>query len=424
MRKSVIAAVPLLAAAALAISGCSGPAEANTTSAPATPFPVALQLSTVPKGLEVGVVLSLTSPVGEGSEWEQAAEGAQVAAWQLRKGGTAVTLKVIDDKGTTDGAVAAVNDLAKQHVSAIVFATSGPHLDQALTAASQARIPALLPYGWRQRALPADAWSTGPGADAVQATTRNVLTRLKAQHPVTINVGSATPDADAANTITVAPGANTGDLTAALKSRLDAANADAVVIDGDASQQALVVAAIQGTGLNLPIVFSPDAVSPAFPAALSTAAASLTGNYWTVGAPDSDGTALVANTDGQAVSAFLAAVRLAAADSKFTNLTGDQPFSTAAASADIGSHDALLAIVAAASMAGSSASADIITALGGLTLTHKNGLAGPTLDFAHAQALGGKSVVPLQASTQNAGLRPASASPAPTLDWFAAPGRS
>lgn len=412
----------VLALAATALAGCASPApNTKPTAQAATPYPVALHQPGLPKGLKIGVVVSLTSPAGQGAEWEDAAEGAALAAWQLQQGGTPVTVTTVNDKGTQEGAAAAVDTLAGEHVSAIIFATSGTHLTPAVVQASKADIPTLLPYGWQQRSLPAGVWNTGPSQTAITSATNTALTNIGATHPVAVTIGEDPVITTIQKTIPVAPGTNITDLTTTLNQQLQNEEADAVLVSGDATQQATVAAAFQGTGLNLPLVFTPNALSPAFPAALTTAAASLSGNYWTVGTSVQDSTALNGTPAGQAVSAFLAAGRQAATDPKTTNLTGDQPFSTTAAFADIPSHDALIAIAAAAAKAGSTDPAAISTVLKTLTLTNADGLTGPALNFTTPQALPNQAVTALHATAQDTGLRPTDTSSKPPLNWYPHP---
>lgn len=412
-----------------ALAGCSSAPAGDTAAA----SPVALRVADAPKDLTVGVVVSLSSPAGEGSQWKGAAEGAGLAAWRLQQGDTPITLTTVDDKGTAAGAEAAVASLVEADVSAIVFATSGSHLSGALAAAGQAGVPALLPYGWEQTDLPAGVWITGTSPEALATATGAALARLGATHPVTVTTEPAATNGGAGagstggaaaavgTTITVAPGTTAAALTATLAKQLKDSKADAVLVNGDAAGQALVAAACQGTGLPLPLVFTPDALSPAFPAALTTGAASLDGDFWTVGPATDDGTALAATPDGQAVSAFLAADRRAATDPDTHSLIGDQPFSAVAAFADAPSHDAVIAVAVAAATARSARPADITAALATLTVDHADGVVGPPLTFATPHALPADTVTVLHASTQDAGLRPRSSTTVSGLDWFASP---
>lgn len=410
-----------LAALAVALAGCVGSGQSAVPSGPATPFPVALAAPDVPRGLTIGIIISLTSPAGQGAEWARAAEGARLAAWRFAQTGSRVTLRTVDDKGTPAGAVHAVSELIGHRVSAIIFATSGTHLQTALTAAGKAGVPALLPYGWQQKTLPDGVWLTGPSRTAVEDATQTTLGLLNAKRPVAIDVGGTASPADSEGTIAVEPGTSVVDLTTILRKRLSDDRADTVVVDADATGLAAVASAVQGTGLGLPVVLSPDALSPVFPAALAETGASLSGDYWSAGASVTDGTALTRTADGQAMSAFLAADRQAAVDANLEDLIGDQPFSAVAASADTASHDAIVAVVAAARKAHSLTGSRISAALRTLTLGHSDGITGGTFDFGTAHALSSSDVVPLHASAQDTGLRPATGAAVPSgLTWFLA----
>ena len=145
---------------AVSSSACSAP----HTDTP-TPAVTAKLAASVPDKLAVGVVVSQTSPLGEGAEWRNAAEGARVAANRFALGGASVTLVPVNDRGTADGAVAAVKTLADQGVAGIVLATSGDHIAGAVQQAAARHVPVVLPYATSADGLPADVWITGPTAD-------------------------------------------------------------------------------------------------------------------------------------------------------------------------------------------------------------------------------------------------------------------
>lgn len=421
MRIATRFTAPCLAVIAMALSGCSSAEPAPSSSAPAVAHPVALSTPDVPRGLTVGVVVSVKSGPGEGAEWAESAEGARVAAWRYEQAGVSVTLRAKDDRGSSEGAAKAVKELAAEHVSAIVFATSGPHLNNAVDAAVRARIPVLLPYETRREEAPAGAWHTGPTADAVSKATGKTLTRLHSTGSLGIYFTGASLPAAVADRLEVRPGTSVVDLTSALQSKLKERAADVFVVGGDAREQATIAAAVQGAGSGLPVVFGPDAVSPALPDALAQAGASSGGNYWTVGSRAVDSSALAPGAEGRALAAFLAADRLAAADDKVTNLIGDLPFRSVAGSADAASHDAVVAVVEAASSARNLTPSEVGKALGRLRLTQADGLAGPALDFTRSRALDERSVVTLRSSAGDPGLRPSDpAGAAPTVNWFVA----
>ena len=148
---------------------------------------------------------------------------------------------------------------------------------------------------------------------------------------------------------------------------------------------------------------------------------SLSAPLTTAGLDTDDVAALDPGTEGAAVSAYLAALRVTAEDGDVTDFFDDEKFETVAGAADARSHDAVVALVTAAAAAGSAEPGDVRDALAGLTPDASDGLAGPALDFSAPAAVSGDAVVSLQATTQDPGLRPVDLAGAPRLYWFESP---
>jgi hypothetical protein len=106
------------------------------------------------------------------------------------------------------------------------------------------------------------------------------------------------------------------------------------------------------------------------------------------------------------VAAYFTGLRLAANNPGCLNVFGDDNFSAAAQTADIPSHDAVVALVRAVDKAGSTDPAAVKSALTSLYLSGADGLAGPGLNFTSGDALSADDIVTLHASTQDPGLRP------------------
>jgi hypothetical protein len=210
------------------------------------------------------------------------------------------------------------------------------------------------------------------------------------------------------------------DLADAIVGALETDAARCIVIAASATHQAELAAAIQGRlgYRQAPIFLTPQALSPAFARTLG-AAGSLSGSYFTVGSDSGDARALA--PDGDAAAVFFTALRLAARDQDVTNSYADAAFATVAQTADIPSHDAVVALVRAVEQAGSAEPAAVKAALGSLHLGADDGLAGAALDFTSAFALPDDAVVTLVARTASPGTRPTptTAAPAPGLWWFA-----
>ncbi|WNY32794.1 hypothetical protein Q9Q99_10580 [Curtobacterium flaccumfaciens] len=160
--------------------GSSAPAEA----VPAT-VPVGITVRGVPEDTKIGVVVTLGD--GEGSEWNEAAQGALVAERRLALGGTDITLVTKNDGGTTAGAKAAVADLAESGVAGIVVASSGAHVTGALTAAAAKGVPVVLPYAPAEK----DSWTTAPAAGSVSSAMTAALG--DAGSPLLVDLGGGAP---------------------------------------------------------------------------------------------------------------------------------------------------------------------------------------------------------------------------------------
>lgn len=414
-----------LAALVLAagLTACSSSASEDAQGAPARPAPVALAPSQTPDDVKVGVVVSLTSAPGEGSDWSKAAEGAQVAAYRFALGHLSVTVRPMDDKGTAKGATAAVQHLADDGVSGIVIASEGDHVRAAVDAAAKAGIPVLLPYETEAAGLPDHVWVTGPDSTEVASALASALKDRGLHRPVLVDAGGGKPAG-------ISPSASykfhAGDDPTRIAEQIAkqpeaGKQPDSVLVTGPAQLQATVVQALQGAHADLPVFLTPDALSPAFAATLAGLDGTLSGSLTTVGPDAGDVAAMGSGDDGQALSAYFAALRATAADSKVTDFFDGQPFADVSDDADTRSHDAVVAIVAAATKADSVDPADVADALAGLQVTHADGLAGPALDFGSTSALADDEVTTLQASTQSPGLRPVATTPAPQLFWFSAP---
>lgn len=406
----ILAALGLMLTAGTTACGPSAP---TTAAAPA----VSAKLTgSLPDQLSIGVVVSVTSAPGEGTEWRDAAEGAQVAAERFALAGEKVTLVPANDKGTSEGAVAAVKSLAGRKVAGIVLATAGRHIDGALQEAAQLDVPVLLPYAGSAANLATDAgWLTGPSAASADQRLVELLRDRKLTRPLLIDAGGGSvtglspaehqdfqPDDD--------PAALAKSLAARRHQHGSDRNEgfDAIVVSGPAEMQGRVVSALQGAPLGVPILLTDDALSPAFPTALVSAGGSLSGELLSAGLDHGDGRALEPTEAGRALAGYFAALNLLAADSKATDLFGERPFGDVAAAADVRSHDAVVCFVRAAETAKSTDPAQVERALAGRSLGYPDGLSGTPLNLSAPEAVADDAVVALAATADSPGLRPAS----------------
>jgi len=407
----------------------------------AATVPVALTAGGLPKDFSVGVVLTLGQSGEPGSEYSRAAQGARVAAQRFALGGAGVALAAGNDRGTEDGARAAVRKLAEQGVSGIVIASTGPQAQAAAHTAQELGLPAILPY-----AEPSEAsettWTTGPSAASVEAALQSALEgkdrvllvndggRIPSSVQVgkTLNLGAfedltalaqeAAAQTGVQNAVQLRSPA--GDASTDARPTRVANPADAVVVSAATPQRlARLVQALQARDVSVPLVLPDGAGSPVFASTLADLDGTASGQLVSVAPADGDATALQQDAQGRGMSAFLSAVRLAAGDPDVTNLTGDAPFADDAWAADSRSHDAIVALVRAAAAAGSGEPSDVGATLRTLAVGPGEGVAGPALDFSRPAALNAEAI-PVYASPQDLGLRPADGD-APRLVWVPAP---
>lgn len=426
------AAAPLAGAVvlALALGACSGSDDegdqdqSKNPGTPARPAAVALEATDLPEGTtRIGVVLSLVSAPDEGSQWLKSAEGAQVAAYRFGLGDADVEIVPADDRGTTEGARRAVQDLAGDGVAGIVLGTSGSHVVGALEAAAAASLPVVMPYGTPPSVDGSDAWSTGPDTATVASSIARALDQSGSRSPALVDAGGGDiPQIDTAAEIPLGEGDRARNVASRLAGFADSGRIDSVVVSGPASQQATLVAALQGFAVDVPVFLTPDALSPVLAVDLADQGGSLSDDLVTVGDRATDVAALQATAEGRNVAAYFAGLRAAASDEGVEDYFDAKRFSTVADAADLRSHDAVVALVRAVEAAGSTDPSAVSASLGGMQLTSQEGLAGSDLDFSSPSALDRRAVVPLQATTQDPGLRPKTGGGAgPRLFWFAVP---
>ncbi len=173
---------------------------------------------------------------------------------------------------------------------------------------------------------------------------------------------------------------------AALSSATGGASINAAVVDADASSSAWIAAGLEQAGVS-EIVFGPDATSPTF-ADVLTGPASGTAQGTLV----SEGISASDISSAPSVVSYLSALRLLAYQSLSAqpDVAVDMSLScfaqSGAATADVRSNDAVMALAAAARKAGSTTPLAIRRALdGGLDATAADGLAGPALRFGAAR---------------------------------------
>lgn len=418
--------LPVLAVGLLLVglTGCrSNDDNAAPPPSPAPADAVALTAD-LPASLSIGVVVSLSAPPGEGAEWRDAAEGAEVAVHRFGLGGSQVDLTVLNDHGTAQGATTAVHTLLDRGVAGVVLASTGRHVAAGLAEASARGVPVLLPYADDADALPDHSWLTGPDAQTTDARLVQVLAKRGAKKPFLVRTGGGSVDGlEPVGTRTFRAGADPSVIASALRRRRAAQPTafDSVVVAGPAELQASMVRALQGARVDVPLALTAEALSPTFPAALREADGSLSDPLLSAGLDEGDSTALQPSAGGRALAAFFSGLQLTAADATTKDFSGERPFTAVAGVADTRSHDAVVALVRAAAAAHSTDPAAVAAALSGLTLGAADGIAGPTLAFGTPVAVADDAVVALGSTDQSPGLRPTTAADEATLHWFAVP---
>lgn len=429
-------AVVLVAAVALAVA-LNRPKEAPRPDPVAATVPVALQAEGLAKNISIGVVLTLGQSGEPGSEYNRSAQGAIVAAQRFAQGGAPVALRAENDRGTEDGARTAVLALSGQGVSGVVITSTGPQAQAAAKTAAELGLPAILPYAETTDAAPA-TWTTGPTAAAVEAALQAALAGKN--RVLQIGDGAVAPaSVRSVQTLNLEnfpdvlalaqeTAVQTGDQLRPLADDAPAGAepirvaepADALVVSAATPQRlARLVQALQSRDVSVPLVLAGGATAPAFASTLAELDGAASGQLVSVAPAGGDATALQQDAQGRGMSAFLSAVRLAAGNPDVKNLTGDAPFAADAWAADPHSHDAVVALVRAAALAGSGEPAEVGAALATLSFGPGEGVAGPALDFSSPAALT-VAAVPAYASAQDLGLRPVDEN-APRLVWVPAP---
>jgi hypothetical protein len=407
MRQALGAA--LVVGAVLSTTACNWFADDAPSFKAANPAPVSLaaQIATT---IHVGLIVSANSPAGEGRDVAPLAQGARVAALRFNQHGVKVVLDVQDDGGTAQGAKDAVAALSALGVVGIVYASEGPHLVDGIVAAQATSLPVLLPYAG---ALPAGAsqgvWLTGPSTQQVATALQAQIAAEKLGSPYAVSLGAAPP-------VLLQGGLGAGRRNVPLTSVSVLTKASvptgtrAVLAWGSADASAQIIEQLQSVQVNLPVILSPSALSSAFIGKLAGDAhtngtATASGRYVTAGLPTS--------LDTPAAAGFAAALRLTASDLEQTSVLSSASFADEGAdTADARSHDAVVALVRAASQSPKLEGEAVSATLATLSLTGAQGLVGPPLAFATPDALSSKYVTALQSSVTPDGQH---------LVWFALP---
>lgn len=436
----VVAAIAVLSAAAIALTvTINRPKEALKPDPVAATVPVALPSEGLPKDFSVGIVLTVGQFGEPGTEYNKAAQGAIVAAQRFAQGGAAVALPTENDRGTEEGARNAVRALAEQGASGILVVSTGPQSRAAVETAQELGLPAILPYA--EAADSETTWSMAPSAASVEAALQTALAGKSrvlfvgdgGEVPKSVGTWQALNRDGFSEVLDLAQEAAilTGDqlrppavdAPAGTESIRTAESADAVVVSAATPERlATLIHALQSRNVSVPLIMAGGATAPAFASALSQLDGAASGQLVSIAPAAGDASALQQDAQGRGMSAFLSAMRLVSGDLEIKNLTGDTTFFADAWAADSNSHDAVVALVRAAALSGSTDPAKVGAMLRTLSLGPGEGVAGPALDFSRSAAVTAEAI-PIYASQQDLGLRPADGA-APRLVWVPGPASS
>jgi hypothetical protein len=353
----------------------------------------AVALASKADGVKIGLIVSSGGP---GADVKDMAAGAYVAAFRLNGATDArdkVSLIVEDDNGTAEGASAAMAAMADQGVAGVVYASIGDHMKGAVAKAAELGMPVVMPYADDTSLTDAGSTSflTGPTVTQTAAEfSKRVQDRNLGKVALVRQAGSY---GDAGKAALAAAGVSfTSDTPFTPGATFDgkgiAAGApDAVIVWAEAVPAVAVADGLAAAGYGGEMMFASRAAVPAFGQTIAGSLAPAVGDgvlsagLWA--GPD---------TPGAAVDAFYLARDQAVSDGGVTADLG---------AADFRSHDAVLALVAAAGSATDRGHA--LDGLRALSASDVKGTAGAPLDFSKANALGDGNVALLAYSTLDDG---------------------
>ena len=392
-RMAVTAAVAALTV--LGATACRGASPSASSSPKASGEPSVSLASAEVKGMKVGLVIS---SAGAGADVRDLASGAYVAAFRLN-GATAghdhVILVVADDQGTPDGATAAMHSLADQGVVGVVYGSTGEQVLAGVATAAELGLPVILPYADDPRVTQLGATSFLAAPTIAQAAAK-LADHIKDAHFTKVasvhqagSYGDAGASALASNGVTVAidKAFTPGDALDAMAKAVVNAKPDAVVVWAEGQPAVAVADALSAAGSTAVMLFGDRAAVPAFGQGVARALApsvgdgALSAGEWA--GPD---------TPTAAVDAFYLARDRAVS---VGNVSADLSL------ADFRSHDAVLALVAAAKSGTGGGS--VTDALRAVKSAGVSGSTGVPLDFSSTSVVSDDNVSLLSYSTVDDG---------------------
>jgi len=323
----------------------------------------------------------------------------------------------IEEGGAERGARQAVEQMKAEGVEGIVMASSGSHVQGAVTAAKEYHIPMIEVYD--NVGTGDGVWSFAPNAEASLVALQSGVE--DPNKVVAVEAQGYSTGILAAHTLTYKPGDDPAALARTVAEKTaELGPGTTVTVAAPAAMQASIVKALQEAAVKTTILLSPQAISPVFSTELVKQGGAISSSLATSGVDTSDSVALQSTDEGRSMSTFLKAVGIMSADPNVQTLSGDQEFSTVAAYADSRSHDAVVALAYASALNLDMNNESVLKTLATVKMRSGEGLAGPALDFTRPNAVTAQPAL-LHASEQSLGLRPQTAGSAAdaSITWFA-----
>jgi ABC-type branched-subunit amino acid transport system substrate-binding protein len=300
---------------------------------------------------------------------------------------------VADDNGTSDGAAAAMKSLADQGAVGVVYASTGEQVLSGVAKAAELGMPVVLPYADDPRvtAQGASSFITGPTIPQVAKEFAGYLDKAKLSKVALIRQAGAYGDAGKA-ALTDAGVKFSSDTPFTAGSPFSAKGIvagapEAIVVWAEAGPAVEVADALSLAGSTADLLFADRAAVPTFGHVLAAALAASVGDGVL-----SAGSWAGPDTPGAATDAFFLARDKAVSDG---GVSADLSL------ADFRSHDAVLALVAAAGSSHERGHA--LDAIRQLSAGSLRGGAGVPLDFRRSFALTEANVAMLSYSTLDDG---------------------
>ncbi len=377
------------------------PMTESSYSLPTVELDTGVSIEDIPDDLIIGVVVSYTEEVSEGLGWDKNGEGVSVARWRLEKSGMEITLGVVSDNGTEEGARSAVSQLAEDGAGAIIALTTGDHTRALAEAVAESGIPVIFPYEPRFE-TEADAWfyNLSPeemaGMMIEQAETLGCSSSLLISDDelfsayVTLAIDSGSDFRIATSYVITADNERSERGTEKIVEYLveyyqtNQEYLECVMLDASGTDVATLITGMRSSGIDVPIITTNEAQNYTLNEAMLNSY-SLLGEVYSVGVADNVSLAAESSQIGDKAGVFNYAITLMKGKTGVASLSTDADFSEYGDYADLASHDALIAVVQAAANAQDASPEAITAAFYELELDPETSPVSEKLDFSSTE---------------------------------------